>query len=231
MQKQAIKDNIWVVIAAYNEEKRIGDVVSSIARNGYTHIIVADDGSRDATGIVAENAGAVVLRHIVNRGQGAALKTGMDFAVKNGAEIVVTFDADGQHHAEEIESLTKLIEAGEVDVCLGSRFLEKKSNVSWHRKIMLKGGAAIIWFFYGIRLTDTHNGFRALRREAVQRLQLRADRMEHASEILEQIAKQKISYTEVPVTITYSEYSLEKGQHSTAALTILWNMIKSKLLR
>ena len=231
MQKQATKDNIWIVIAAYNEEKRIGDVVSSIARNGYAHIIVADDGSRDATGIVAENAGAVVLRHIVNRGQGAALKTGMDFAVKNAAEIIVTFDADGQHHAEEIESLTKLIEAGDVDVCLGSRFLEKKSNVSWHRKIMLKGGASIIWFFYGIRLTDTHNGFRALRREAVQRLQLRADRMEHASEILEQIAKQKIRYKEVPVTITYSEYSLEKGQHSTAALTILWNMIKGKLLK
>ncbi|MBI5073049.1 glycosyltransferase family 2 protein [Candidatus Woesearchaeota archaeon] len=225
------KEQVWVVIAAYNEEKRIGNVISSILKNGYSHVVVVDDGSKDATAAVAENAGAEVLCHIMNRGQGASLKTGMDFAVRSGAKIVVTFDADGQHHAEEIPLLTMPIERGEVEACLGSRFLEKESNVSWHRKFLLKGGAVIIWMFYGIHLTDTHNGFRALKAEAVQKLQLCADRMEHASEILEQIAKQKIKYKEVPVTITYTDYSLQKGQRSTAALAILWNMIRSKILR
>ena len=229
--KESNKETVWVVIAAYNEEKRIGAVVSSVLNTGYNHVVVVDDGSKDATNIVAQNAGAEVLRHIINRGQGAALKTGIDFALDQGADIIVTFDADGQHQAEEISALTKPIEAGEVDAVLGSRFLEKKSNVSWHRSLLLKGGAILVWLFYGIHLTDTHNGFRAFSVQAVQKLQLRADRMEHASEILEQIAKQKISYKEVPVTITYSEYSLEKGQRSTAALTILWNMIKSKILR
>lgn len=229
--KETNKENVWVVIAAYNEEKKIGNVISSVLKNGYSHVVVVDDGSKDATAAVAENAGAEVLRHIINRGQGAALKTGMDFAVKSGAEIIVTFDADGQHHAEEIPSLTLPIERGDADVCLGSRFLEKRSNVSWQRRFLLKGGALVIWMFYGIHLTDTHNGFRALKAEVVQKLQLRADRMEHASEIVEQIAKQKIKYKEVPVTITYSDYSLQKGQRSTAALTILWDMFKGKILR
>lgn len=225
------KSKVWVVIAAYNEEKRVASVIDSLQKNEYKNIVVVDDGSRDATADSAERAGAVVLRHIINRGQGASLKTGIDFAVKNNAHIIVTFDADGQHQAEEIETLTTPIFAGECDACLGSRFLKKKSNVPWHRKAVLQAGALIIWVFYGIRLTDTHNGFRALSREAVQKLDLRADRMEHASEIVEQIAKQRIKYKEIPVTIIYSEYSLQKGQRSTAALTILWNMIKSKVLR
>ncbi len=222
-------DSIWIVIAGYNEEKRIGTVIHDLKKNNYQNIVVVDDGSKDRTGDVAADAGAIVLRHAINRGQGAALKTGMDFA--NDAEIIVTFDADGQHHAEEISRLTSPIINGEVDACLGSRFLDTNSNVSWHRKFVLKCGAEIIWLFYGIRLTDSHNGFRALKREALQKLELKADRMEHASEIVEQIAKKNIRYKEVPVTITYTEYSLQKGQSTLAAFDILWNMIKSKVLK
>lgn len=231
MQKQTNKEHIWVVIAAYNEEKKIEAVISSVLKQGYVHVVVVDDGSVDVTSAIAKNAGAEVLCHSINRGQGAALKTGMDFALKNGAEIIVTFDADGQHHAEEIPLLIRPIEEGVVDVSLGSRFLEKESNASLQRKFLLKAGAFLIWIFYGIHLTDSHNGFRALSAQAAKKLELRSDRMEHASEILEQIARQKIKYKEVPVTITYTDYSLQKGQRSTAAVTILWNMIKGKLLR
>jgi len=223
--------NLWVVIAAYNEEKKIAQVISSLKEHKYENIIVVDDGSKDKTNIIAANAGAIVLKHSINRGQGAALKTGMDYAVQNNANIIVTFDADGQHNANEIKRLVEPVEKGECEAALGSRFLEKTSNVSWHRKIMLKGGAMIVWLFYGIKLTDSHNGFRALTRDAVIKLDLQADRMAHASEILEQIAKKNIKYKEIPVTITYTDYSLEKGQSSFAAFGILWNMIKSKLLR
>ncbi len=225
------KENIWIIIAAYNEEKRVENVIASLKKHDYSNIIVVDDGSKDATSSVAEKAGAMVLQHSINRGQGAALKTGVDFAVQSGAEIIVTFDADGQHQANEIELLTAPIQTGEVDACLGSRFLEKKSNVSRHREMILKSGAFVIWLFYGIKLTDTHNGFRAFRREAVKKLDLKADRMEHASEIVEQIAAKGIKYKEIPVTITYTDYSLQKGQSSLAAFGILWNMIKNKVLR
>ena len=230
-EQQVKPAHIWIVIAAYNEEKKIRQVILSLQENKYQNIVVVDDCSTDATAAVAEAAGAVVLRHIINRGQGAALKTGMEYALQNNAEIIVTFDADGQHHVEEIPRLTGPIEKMEVDACLGSRFLDNNSTMSWHRKLMLKGGALIIWLFYGIKLTDSHNGFRALRREAVQKLELKADRMDHASEIVEQIAKQNIKFKEIPVTITYTDYSLQKGQHSTAAFGILWNMIKNKVLR
>lgn len=230
-KKELEKEKIWIIIAAYKEEKKIGSVLSSLQKNGYQNSIVVDDGSSDATATVAENAGAIVLQHIVNRGQGAALQTGLDFAVQQDAEIIVTFDADGQHQPEEIPQLVAPLLAGEVEACLGSRFLEKDSNVPWHRKLLLKGGALLMWLFYGIAVTDSHNGFRAFSRGAAQKLHITADRMEHASEILEQIAKQNISYKEIPVTITYTDYSLQKGQSSFAALNILWNMIKNKVLR
>ena len=231
MSTEQQKGNIWIVIAAYNEEKRISHVIHSLKEQGYPNIVVVNDGSKDKTGAAAEQTGAIVLNHVINRGQGAALKTGMEFALRNNAEIIVTFDADGQHQANEISLLTTPIHHGEVEASLGSRFLDKKSNVSWHRKIMLKGGAFVIWLFYGIQLTDSHNGFRAIKKDALQKLDLKADRMEHASEILEQIAAKQIKYKEIPVTITYTNYSLEKGQSSLAAFGILWNMIKNKVLR
>ncbi len=222
---------IWIIIAAYNEEKKISAVIDAIKKQGYSNIVVVDDGSEDRTKEVAETAGAYVLQHIMNRGQGAALKTGIDFALQQGAEILVTFDADGQHQAEEIKRLIEPIQNNLVDVCVGSRFLDNKSNVSWHRALLLKTGALMMHLLYGIQLTDSHNGFRALSGAAAQKLTLKADRMEHASEILEEIAKKKLLYKEIPVTITYTNYSLEKGQSSLAAFEIVWNMIKSKVLR
>jgi len=223
-------DNVWVVIAAYNEEQKIASVIHSLHKQGYHNVIVVNDGSKDKTADVAASANATVLTHCINRGQGAALKTGIDFALKQDTEYIVTFDADGQHQANEINLLVDPLIKGEAEVCLGSRFLEKTSNVTWHRKYLLKAGAGIIWFFYGIHLTDSHNGFRAFTRDAVKKLELKADRMEHASEILEQIAVKKLKYKEIPVTITYTDYSLQKGQSSLAAIEILWDMIKNKLV-
>ncbi len=223
-------DNVWIVIAAYNEEQKIGSVINSLHTYRYHNIVVVNDGSKDDTATIAEKAGAVVLTHCINRGQGAALKTGIDYALNQNAEYIVTFDADGQHHPEEIQLLVEPLKKAEAEVCLGSRFLNKASNVSWHRKFLLKAGAGIIWVFYNIHLTDSHNGFRAFKRDAIQKLELKADRMEHASEILEQIAIKKLSYKEIPVTITYTQYSREKGQSSLAAVEILWDMIKNKLV-
>jgi polyprenyl-phospho-N-acetylgalactosaminyl synthase len=222
----------YIVIAAYNEEKSIGNVISSLLRAGYKDIVVVDDGSPDGTYDAASQFPVTVLRHVINRGQGAALKTGINFAVSSGADIIVTFDADGQHNAADIKKLTEPVLKGEVDVTLGSRFLkEGKTNISFLRKIYLKIGVMIFLLMYGIKLTDSHNGIRAFSRRAAELIDIKCDRMEHASEIVEQIKKKRLRYKEVPVEIRYTEYSLKHGQnYITNSFNIFFRMIFKKLM-
>ncbi len=221
---------IWIVIAAFNEEKSIGRVIDVLKKQGYKNIVVTDDGSRDKTCAVAKAHGSYALKHCINRGQGAALQTGIDFALSKGADIVVTFDADGQHDASEIKDMIKPIYSG-CDIVLGSRFINRNTKVPFFRKLILKGGAFICWILYGIKLTDTHNGFRALSRKAAKKVRITADRMEHASQIIEKTAKYRLKYTEVPVTIRYSDYSKKKGQTSLNAIKIFFKMLVYKFLK
>lgn len=223
--------NIWIVIAAYNEERKILEVVSNLKKNGYKNIVVVDDGSKDKTFEQASLSKARVLRHIINRGQGAALKTGIDYALENKADIIVTFDADGQHQVEAILKLVQPVINHYADVALGSRFLTNNSNTPFFRKLFLKGGALIFRLFYGAKVTDSHNGLRALSQKAAQQIQITSDGMEHASEIIEEIGRKKVTYCEVPVTIKYSDYSLQHGQGNLAAFRILFKMLVKGFLR
>jgi len=225
------KNKIFIVIAAYNEEKSIADVIKSLRNENYHNIVVVDDGSKDKTYEICRKEKVHALRHAINRGQGAALKTGIDYAVMKGAEIIVTFDADGQHRADEIKRLTAPIENGEVDVVLGSRFLDKKTKVPFFKKLTLKGGIIFTRIFSGIKLTDTHNGFRAFSRSAAQRIEIRQDRFEHASEIIDEIARKKIKFREVPVTIIYSKYAKAKGQSIFNSFKIALKLMIGKIAR
>jgi len=110
---------LWVVIAAYNEAEVLGRVVADVRQREY-QIVVVDDGSGDATGEMAHNAGAAVVRHPVNLGQGAALQTGIYYALCQGADYIITFDADGQHRVQDIDALIAAIEKHGVDFALGS---------------------------------------------------------------------------------------------------------------
>jgi len=221
---------IWIVIAAFNEEKMIGEVIDSLRFYDYENIVVVDDGSVDKTFDVLKSKKVHTLTHCINRGQGAALQTGIDFALSKNADIIITFDADGQHFAKEIKDIIKPITLG-YDVALGSRFLNKKTNVPVFKKFVLKGGAVICRLFYGIKLTDTHNGFRALSKKAAKKIKITEDKMEHASQIIDEIAKHKLKYKEVPVTIKYSEYSMNKGQSIFNAVKILYKMFVNKFLK
>jgi len=223
--------NIYIVIAAYNEEKSIVNVIKSLKKEGYHNIVVVDDGSEDKTYEICKKQGIYALKHAINRGQGAALKTGIDFALEEGADMIVTFDADGQHKADEIKRLTTPIEKGEVDVCLGSRFLDNKTKVPPMKKLTLKAGILFTKIFSGIKLTDTHNGFRAFSRKAAEKIKITQDRMEHASEIIDEIAKKHIKFKEVPVTIIYSEYAKAKGQSIFNSIKIVLKLVISKLAR
>ncbi|MFC2134815.1 glycosyltransferase family 2 protein [Bacteroidota bacterium] len=224
------KEKVFVVIAAYNEEKKITSVIKGLKKYGYKNIVVVDDGSGDKTFSTASKENIHVLKHSINRGQGAALKTGIDYAILNRAEFIVTFDADGQHHAEDIEKMLKVVQSGKFDVALGSRFLKKDSNTPILRKFVLKIGVLVVWIMYGIKLTDSHNGFRVFSRKAAQKISITSDRMEHASQIVEEIKKKNISYKEVPVTITYTDYSKTKGQSSFNSVKIGLRMIFRKLV-
>lgn len=219
---------IWVVIAAYNEESMIGSVVEGV--KPYTpHVVVVDDCSRDGTFGAARESGAQVLRHPINRGQGAALRTGIDYALLQGADVIVTFDADGQMVAAEIPAMVAPICAGTAEIVLGSRFLGKADNLSQVRRLTLRGGILFTRLFSGINLTDTHNGFRALSRKAASLMKIKEDRMAHASEILHEVARLKLAYCEVPVTVRYTAYSMARGQSSLNALRIAGRMIFSML--
>src|SRR3989344_9367616 len=213
-------NKVFIVIPAFNEEATIGSVVQNLRKKGYSSIVVVDDGSSDDTLSVAKNNGARVVAHRLNRGQGAALQTGMDYAVLEGADIIVTFDADGQHDPSEIKEMISPILKGEAEVSLGSRFLSKQSNVPFFKKLVLKGGVLFTYLTTGMLLSDTHNGFRAFSRKAARELRITQDRMEHASEIIEQIRIKHLKHKEVPVTIRYTEYSRKKGQSPLEAARI-----------
>lgn len=204
---------IYIVIPAFNEEKVIGSTIHALQNEGYSNILVVDDGSVDATAKIAQEAGAEVISHIINRGQGAALQTGIEYARETyDPDVIVTFDADGQHRPEDIPVLVRpVIEEG-FDIVLGSRFLNKETEVPYLRKLILKSGIIFTRFISNIKLTDTHNGLRALGRKSIDSIQITHRGMEHASDIIDEISRKNLKHTEVPVQIVYSEYSRQKGQ-------------------
>jgi glycosyltransferase involved in cell wall biosynthesis len=220
---------IWVVIAAYNEARVIARVAGEVARRGY-HVVVVDDGSADGTADCAAAAAAVV-RHPVNLGQGAALQTGIDYARQHGADVIVTFDADGQHRATDIERLVAALREAPADFALGSRFLGDAIALSTARRLLLRAATVFTQLTTGLRLTDTHNGLRAMTRRGAETIRLRQNRMAHASEILAQLAASGLPYVEVPVRIEYTAYSLAKGQRLGDALAILLDLFARRLYR
>jgi glycosyltransferase involved in cell wall biosynthesis len=221
---------IWIVIAAYNEGGVIADVVRPLVSDGY-QVVVVDDGSRDDTSVRARGAGAAVLRHVINRGQGAALQSGLRHALRQGATLLVTFDADGQHSPADVPRLIRPISDGTADIVLGSRFLEHAAGVPVARRILLRLAVAFTGVMSGVQLTDAHNGLRALSRRAAEQVDLHLDRMAHASEIIDQLVRTGLPLVEVSVNVRYTTYSLEKGQRAGNAARILWDYLLNKLSR
>jgi glycosyltransferase involved in cell wall biosynthesis len=221
---------LWVICAAYNEATVIGRVVEELGRAGH-QVVVVDDGSSDGTRHVAAAAGAHVVVHPINLGQGAALQTGIDFALSHGADILVTFDADGQHRVSDIPRLVDALARERADFALGSRFLGQTYNLPSLRRWVLRAATVFTRLTTGLRLTDSHNGLRALTRRGASAIRLRQNRMAHASEILVEIAQSGLRYVEVPVTIEYTAYSLAKGQRIGDSVTILLDLFAQELYR
>lgn len=218
--------NILVIIPAYNEGEKIDEVVRGLKTkaNLPLDILVVNDGSKDETASLALSAGAMVISHAINRGQGAALKTGIDFAIKKDYQTIIFFDADGQMNPAEAYNLNLKLNEG-YDVVLGSRNLGKVINMSLLTKIIKKLALIFTRLTTKLDLTDTHSGFQVWRLSALSQIKLDQDRMAHASQILNEISRLKLKYCEVPITITYTEYSQKKGQKPWNFLNILWDLL------
>lgn len=216
-----MRTDTYVVIAAYNEGAVIRSVVAEVVGLGWP-VVVVDDGSSDETAASAAMPGATVLRHVINLGQGAALQTGIDYALRRGARSIVTYDADGQHSSEDIPDLLAALATH--DIALGSRFLGKEAlGVTRRRRAMLRTATTVSNRLSGLQLTDAHCGFRAFRATAAPALRIMQDRMAHASELLRKIQTSGLRVTEVPVTVKYTEHSMRKGQTGLQAIRILFD--------
>jgi glycosyltransferase involved in cell wall biosynthesis len=226
----AAAQRVWVVIPAFREATVIRATVRGV-RAHFANVVVVDDGSDDATGDEALIAGAVVVRHPLNLGQGAALQTGIEYAVGRGADYIATFDADGQHHVEDLMAMCRTLLDDDLDIVLGSRFLGRAEGLGAVRRAALKLAVLMGNVTTGVRLTDAHNGLRVMTRAAARRIQLQQDQMAHASELVSQIGRLELRYREFPVTITYTDYSRSKGQRLTNSLRIVGDLMIGWLQR
>jgi glycosyltransferase involved in cell wall biosynthesis len=220
--------SIYLIIPAFNEAPVIRQVLESLLPLGHSLILV-DDGSSDDTARIAASLPVIVIRHAVNLGQGAALETGMELARRLSADYVVHFDADGQHDGLEIENLLKPLIAGECDVVFGSRFMsERPPGLGLLKRMTLRAGRWINYWLTGILLTDAHNGFRAMNRNALEKIRFTQSGMAHATEILSYVKKYGLRYREVPVHIRYTDYSKKKGQGILESVNILFHLLFKK---
>jgi glycosyltransferase involved in cell wall biosynthesis len=222
---------IWVVVAAYNEAALISRIVSELRQAGYAAVVVVDDGSDDGTTELARAAGAMVIRHPFNLGQGAALQSGIELALAGPAETIVTFDADGQHRVADIGRLVQALADDRADFALGSRFLGAAPALPPLRRLLLRAATLFTRLTTGLHVTDTHNGLRAMTRRGAASIRLRQNRMAHASELLAQIGSSGLRWVERPVTIDYTAYSLAKGQRMGDAALILVDLFAGRLYR
>jgi len=216
---------ILCVIPAYNEEKNISKTVES-AKKYINDILVINDGSKDKTKELAKEAGAKVLSHIINRGQGAGLETGNEYARRHNYDIVVHFDADGQFLAEEIPDILKPIIEDGYPMSFGSRFLNKKTKMPWFKKhIIMRLAKAMNYIFLGIRTTDPQSGFRAMNKQALKKIKIENDGMAHCSEILAKTYKYGLVFKEVPITVIYNEFGQSLGSGFKTVKDLLINKI------
>lgn len=218
---------IFCVIPAWNEEKNISKVVKEVS-SYVNEVVVVDDHSDDDTALLAASAGATVLSHIINRGQGAALQTGNEYALKNGADVIIHFDADDQFSASEIPSMVRPISEGRADIVFGSRFLGKKTNFPFTKKYIIMPLAQIFSrVFLGVKLSDPQNGFRVLNRIAAEKIIIDNREMAHASEIQTKAFKQKLRITEVPITVVYHHF----GQKLSGGFIVIRDLLIHKIIK
>jgi len=223
-----MNENTAIIIPVYNEGSVITETLKEIPQDKYL-IICVNDGSKDNTLTQLEKTSALIINHPINMGQGAALQTGIEYALQfPEIKYFVTYDADGQHSMQDVEDMLRIIKKNKVDIVVGSRFLGEAINITAMKKILLKLAIKFTNVFSGVNLTDTHNGLRVFNRKFAENVNIRMPGMAHASEIIDKMGKGNWRYVEVPVTIRYSDYSKAKGQSMLNSVNILMDVLISR---
>jgi len=212
----------WLIVPCYNEGTVIFDVLTH-ARETFPNIVGVNDGSVDNSAEQIRAAGAHLVDHPVNLGQGAAIQTGVEYARKQpGAQYFVTFDADGQHQEKDVVRMIERLRTEPLDIIVGTRFAgQETSQVPWIKRAVLKTVVMLSPRTKKLGLTDAHNGLRAFNRKVAEEMNIRMNGMSHASEIVSMIDKHGWRVDEEPVDILYTEYSMSKGQSLINGVNIL----------
>lgn len=212
----------WLIVPCYNEGTVIFDVLTS-ARETFPNIVGVNDGSADDSAAQIRAAGAHLVDHPVNLGQGAAIQTGVEYArAQPGAKYFVTFDADGQHQVKDVMRMIERLRTEPLDIIVGTRFAgQENSQVPWIKRAVLKTVVMLSPRTKKLGLTDAHNGLRAFNRKVAEEMNIRMNGMSHASEIVSMIDKHGWRVDEEPVDILYTEYSMSKGQSLINGVNIL----------
>lgn len=217
--------DVWVAVPLYNETTVIAGVITELLTR-FPNVVCVDDGSGDGSGEIARQAGARVLTHPLNLGQGAALQTAIAYAREQpGAGYIVTFDADGQHRVVDATAMVEMAREQDLAVVFGSRFLDDRTKPGWMKTWVLKTAVWVTNKTTGLRLTDAHNGLRVIRRDAARQIDLQQDRMAHATEIVLQLGRTNLPWAEFPVEVLYTDYSQGKGQSVLNSVNILVDLI------
>ncbi|GAB2977712.1 glycosyltransferase family 2 protein [Actinotalea caeni] len=217
-------EDVAVLVPVYNEARVVADVVAELVGR-FGHVVCVDDGSTDGSDAAARAAGATVLRHATNLGQGAALQTAIEHALTlPDVSYLVTFDADGQHQVSDAEEMLELARREDLAIVFGSRFLDERTQAGLLKKLVLKTAVWVTNQSTGMRLTDAHNGLRVIRRDAAAGVHLTQNRMAHASEIVLQLGRTGLPWREHPVHLLYTDYSKSKGQSLLNAVNILFEL-------
>jgi len=224
--------NVAIVIPLYNEETVIQSVLVELQTLYPTYkIIVVDDCSKDSSYQTASIKDIYILKHIVNLGQGAALQTGIEYALELGCEYVITFDSDGQHNPYDIVPFIEVLQERKVDIVLGSRFLGKTENMPTGKRYLLQAARIFTWTTTGLWLTDSNNGFRAINIAKYPNFKITQNRMAHASEIISIVKTLGMSYVEKPCYIRYTDYTIEKGQSMWNSINIILDYFTGSIMK
>ncbi len=218
----------YIVLPAYNEEKRIRRVIRSLRESGYDQIIVIDDGSTDNTSTVAAEEQAITRAHLINMGPGAATQSGIDLAIDLGAKYVVTMDADGQHRAEDIDRMASRLEDENLDIVIGSRFIQTKNKIPYLRKQYNRVGNILTYLLSGLYVSDSQSGLKVMSRSFAKNLRLEHNGFEFCTEIIQKMKVHKARYAEVPISVRYSRDTLSKGQSFVNGLSMIYNLFQKR---
>jgi glycosyltransferase involved in cell wall biosynthesis len=225
--------DVWIIIPAFNEASVIGDVIADV-RSVFGNVVCVDDGSRDDTSDRAHGAGAHVVRHPVNLGQGAAIQTGVEYArSRPGATVFATFDADGQHRVKDVVRMIDRLTAEDLDIVIGTRFGDgTPERMPKLKRLLLPVVAKLSPASRKLRLTDAHNGLRVFDRTVADGLNLTMNGMAHASEFVTLIVENQWRVAEEPVEILYTDYSMSKGQPLVNGVNIIFDgLLRGRMRR